>query len=81
MQRLDPGQVVLKQRHQDSGKCGEPVFVVLTLTDGQLLHLIVDVFDPEPDRFHNAQPAPIEELGYHLGSSVHEPRQRLLRGS
>ena len=38
----------------------------------QLLHLIVDVLDPEPDRFHDAQPAPVEEFGDHLGSSVHE---------
>ncbi len=49
MQRLDPGQVVLEQRRQGGGKGGEPVFVALARTDGQLLHLIVDVLDPEPD--------------------------------
>jgi hypothetical protein len=72
MQRLDPGQVVLEQRRKGGGKGGEPVFVAFTRTDGQLLHLIVDVLDPESDRFHDAQPAPVEELGDHLGGSVHE---------
>ena len=26
----------------------------------------------EPDRFHDTQPAPVEELGDHLGGAVHE---------
>lgn len=72
MQRLDPGQVVLEQRGQGGGKGGEPVFVALAGTDGELLHLKIDVLDPEPDRFHDAQPAAVEELGDHLGGSVHE---------
>jgi len=72
MQRLDPGEMVLEQRRKGDGKGGEPVFVPLARTDGQLLHLIVDVLDPEPDRFHDAQPAPVEELGDHLSGSVHE---------
>jgi hypothetical protein len=37
MQRLDPGQVVLEQRGERGGKGGEPVFVALARTDGQLL--------------------------------------------
>ena len=36
------------------------------------MHLIIDVLDPEPDRFHDAQPAPIKELCNHLGGSIHE---------
>ena len=58
MQRLDPGQVVLEQRGERGGKGGEPVLVAFARTDGQLLHLNIDVLDPEPDRFHDAQPLP-----------------------
>lgn len=36
------------------------------------LHLPTDVLDPEPDRLHDAQPAPVEELGDQLGGSAHE---------
>jgi hypothetical protein len=54
MQRLDPGQVVLEQRSERGGKGGEPVLVALARPDGQLLHLNIDVLDPEPDRFHDA---------------------------
>ena len=66
MQCLDPGQVVLEQRGQGGGKGGEPVFVALAGADSELLHLKIDVLDPEPDRFHDAQPAAVEELGDHL---------------
>ena len=69
MRRLDPGQVILEQRGERGGKSGEPVLVALTGTDGQLLHL-------KPDRFHDAQPAPIEELGDHLAGPVHERESR-----
>jgi hypothetical protein len=35
-------------------------------------HLNIEVLDPEPDRFHDAQPAPVEELGDHLGGVMQE---------
>ena len=72
MQRLNSSQTVLEQRGQGGGKGGEPVLVALAGTYGQLLHLKIDVLDPEPDRFHDPQPAAVEELGDHLGGSVHE---------
>ena len=72
MQGLDPSQVVLEQRRQGGGKGGEPILVALARPDGQLLHLIIDVLDPEPDRFHDTQPAPVEELGDQLGGAIHE---------
>jgi len=72
MPRLDPGQVVLEQRRQGDGNGGEPVLVARAPTDGQWRHLILDVLDPEPDGFHDVQPAPVEELGDHLASAVHE---------
>jgi hypothetical protein len=28
--------------------------------------------DPEPDRFHDVQPAPVEQFGHQLGGSVYE---------
>ena len=71
-QRLDPGQVVLEHRRKGGGKGGEPVFVALARTDGQLLHLLIAVLDPESDRFHDAQPTPVAELGNPLGGFVHE---------
>ena len=46
MQSLDPGQVVLEQGRQDRRKGGEPVLITLAGPDGQLLHLIVDIFAP-----------------------------------
>jgi len=55
MQRFHPGQVVLEQRGERGGKGGEPVFVALARTDGQLLHLKSEILDPEPDGFHDAQ--------------------------
>jgi len=72
MQRLDPGQVVLEQRGQRGRKGGEPVLVALARTDGQLLHLKIDVLDPEPDGFHDTQAAPVEQCGHQLGGPVHE---------
>jgi hypothetical protein len=54
MQRLDPGQVVLEQRGECGGKGGEAVLVAFARTDGQLLHRKIDVFDPEPNGFHDA---------------------------
>jgi hypothetical protein len=72
MQRLDPSQVVLEPRRQGDGKGGEPVLVPCAGTHGQWLHRIIDVLDLEPDRFHDAQPAPREELGDHLGGPIHE---------
>jgi hypothetical protein len=72
MPRLDPGQVVLEQRRKGDGNGGEPVLVARAPTDGQWRHPILDVLDPEPDGFHDAQPAPLEELGDHVGGAVHE---------
>jgi hypothetical protein len=72
MQRPDPGQVVLEQRGERSGNGGEPVFVALARTDGQWLHLIVDVLDPEPDRFDDAPAAPVGKFGNQWGGSIHE---------
>ena len=40
-------------------------------TDGQLLHLMLDVLDPKPDGLHHAEPSAVEELGNHLGCSTH----------
>jgi hypothetical protein len=54
MQRLDAGQVVLEQRGQSSRKGGKPVFAALAGADSQLLHLNIDVLDPEPHGFHDA---------------------------
>jgi hypothetical protein len=71
-QCLDPGQVVLEQKRERGGNGGEPVFVAFARSDGQLLHLIINVLDSEPDRFHDTQPAPVEELGDPLGGAVHE---------
>ena len=70
MQRLDPGQVALEQRGERGGKGGEPVLVTLTRTDGQLLHLEIDVLDPDPDGFHDAQATPVEQFGNRLGGAV-----------
>ena len=70
--RPDPGQVILEQRRERSGNGGEPVLVALTRTDGQWLQLEIDVLDPEPDGFHDAQAAPVEEFGNQSGGSVHQ---------
>jgi hypothetical protein len=51
---------------------GEPVFVPLARTDGQWLHLLIEVLDPEPDHCHEAQPSPLEARGHQLRGSVHE---------
>jgi hypothetical protein len=72
IERLDSSQMVLEQRRKGAGKRREPVFITLAGTDRDLLHLHVDVLDPEPDRFHDPQAASIEELGNQLGGSVHE---------
>ncbi len=42
---------MLEHRHQGGRKGGEPVGVALARTDGQSLHLLIDVLDPEPDCF------------------------------
>lgn len=72
MQRSDPGEVVLEQRRQSGGKGCEPILVALARTDGELLHLEIDVFDPEPDAFHDAQAAAVKKLGDQLGGSVQQ---------
>ena len=56
MQRFYSSQVVLEQRRERSGKGGEPILVAFPRPDRQLLHLIVDVLNPQPNRFHDAQP-------------------------
>ena len=76
MQRLDPDQVVLEQRGECGGKGGEPVPVALARADGQLLHLKIDVLDPDPDGFHDAQAAPIEQFGNQLGGAVQQRDDR-----
>jgi hypothetical protein len=58
MPRLDPGQVVLEQRGERGGNGGEPVLVALARTDGQGLHLNIEVLAPEPDGFRDAPAAP-----------------------
>jgi hypothetical protein len=72
MPRLDPGQVVLEQRRQGDGNGGEPVLVARARTDGQWLHLIIDVLDPKPDRFHDAQATPVEKFGNQWGGSIQQ---------
>jgi hypothetical protein len=34
-----------------------------------LLHREIDVLDPEPDRFHDAQPAPVKQFCHQLGGA------------
>jgi hypothetical protein len=63
MQCLDPGQMALEQQGEHGGNGGAPVLVARTRPDGQWLHLNIDALDPEPDRFHEAQPAPVEKFG------------------
>ena len=63
---------MLAPRRERGGNGGAPVLVALARTDGQWLHLKIDVLDPEPDGFYDTQPAPVEELGDYLGGSVHE---------
>ncbi len=72
MQRLDPGQVVLEQRGERGGNGGEPVLVALARTDGQWVHLNIEVLDPDPDGFHDAQAATVEQFGNQLGGSVQQ---------
>jgi hypothetical protein len=69
---LDPGQVILEHRGERGGKSGEPVLVALARTDGQWLHLIIDVLDPKPDRFHDAQATPVEKFGNQWGGSIQQ---------
>lgn len=37
-----------------------------------MLHLKIDVLNPHPDRFHDAQAAPVEKLGNQLGGSLQQ---------
>jgi hypothetical protein len=37
-----------------------------------LLHGKIDVLDPQPDRFHNPQPAAVEQFGDQLRRALHE---------
>jgi len=66
---LDPGQVVLEHRGERGRNGGEPVLVALARTDGQWLDLNIDVLDPGPDGFHDAQAAPVEQFGHQLGEA------------
>lgn len=72
MQGLDPNQVVLEQRDQRRGKGREAILLAFPGPDGELLHRIVDMLDPQPDGFHDPQPAPVEELGHQLAGAVHQ---------
>ena len=58
MQRLDPGQLILKQGRERGGNGGEPVLVALARTDGQWLHLNIDVMDPDRTAGMRRQPLP-----------------------
>ena len=71
-QGLDSGEVVLAQRGQRGGKGGEAVLVALARADSQWLHLIINVFDPEPNGCHDAEPAPLEQFGHQLGGPIQE---------
>src|SRR5262245_15507788 len=82
MQCLDPGQALLEQRDTYGGKGGEAVLVALARVDGQLLHLQIDVLAPDPDGFHDAQAALVEQFDNQLGGAVEQRElRRLLRGS
>jgi hypothetical protein len=76
MQGLDPDQVVMEQRGERGGKGCEAIFVALARTDGQLLHLKIDVLDPDADSFHDAQAATVEQFGNQLGSAVQQRDNR-----
>jgi hypothetical protein len=69
---LDPGQVVLEHKGERGRNGGEPVLVALARTDGQWLDLNIDVLDPGPDGFHDAQAAPVEQFGHQLGGAIHQ---------
>jgi len=62
MQCFDPTQMVLEERRQADRKGGKPVLVALSGPDGHLLHIEINVLYPEPDRFHDSQPASVKKL-------------------
>jgi hypothetical protein len=68
---LDAGQVIPEQRGERAGKVVNRSFA-LARTDGQWLHLNIDVLDHKLDRFHDAQAAPVEKFGHQLGGAMHE---------
>jgi hypothetical protein len=72
----DPNQMVLEQRRQADRKGGEPILVALSRPDGHLLHIEINVLYPEPDRFHDPQPASVEKLGDELWGPIHDRNYR-----
>jgi len=51
--------VLVDQGHRQRRK---PVLVAFTGSNGDLLHLEIHVFDPQPHRFHDAQATAIKQL-------------------
>jgi len=51
--------------------CGEeilpaPLLITRARTDGKLSRLKIDVLNPKPDCFHNAQTTPVEQFSHHF---------------
>ena len=62
---------------QPLGEHGEAVLLAFAVSDGDLVHIEVYVFDPKPQALHEAQAGTVQERGHEVGCAVQGVQDRL----
>lgn len=65
-----------QERFEASGEHGETVLLAFAVSDGDLTHVEVYVFDSEAQAFHEAQAHPVEEGGHEVRGAVQRAEDR-----